>query len=58
MNGIAEAGSEFAEAEPAIPASANLPEAPLAMPIQSLDAGGIVAFFRTLFGATRRTVKH
>jgi hypothetical protein len=41
-----------------IPAIAALPEAPLAMPVQSLDAGGIVALLRGLFGTAGRAVKH
>lgn len=41
-----------------IPAIAALPEAPLAMPMQSLDAGGIIAFLRGLFGNAGRVVKH
>ncbi|MGL4281716.1 MAG: hypothetical protein ACRCS0_15240, partial [Albidovulum sp.] len=41
-----------------IPAVAALPEAPLAMPVQSLEAGGIVALLRGLFGTAGRAVKH
>lgn len=41
-----------------IPAAAALPEAPLAMPVQSLDAGGIVALLRGVFGTAGRAVKH
>ena len=47
-----------AVAVPAIPASAALPEAPLAMPMQSLDAGGIIGFLRGIFGNSGRVVKH
>lgn len=45
-------------AEIAVPATAALPEAPLAMPVQSLEAGGIVGVLRGLFGAVGRAVKH
>lgn len=45
-------------AETVIPATAALPEAPLAMPVQSLEAGGIVGVLRGLFGAAGRAVKH
>ncbi len=41
-----------------IPAIAALPEAPLAMPVQSLDAGGIAALLRGIFGTAGRAVKH
>lgn len=41
-----------------IPAFASLPDAPLAMPAQPLEAPQPVAFLRSLFGASRRTVNH
>lgn len=41
-----------------IPAIAALPAAPLAMPVQSLDAGGLVGLLRGLFGTAGRAVKH
>lgn len=41
-----------------IPALASLPDAPLAMPTQRLEAPQPVAFLRGLFGASRRTVNH
>lgn len=41
-----------------VPAIAALPEAPLAMPVQSLDAGGIVGFLRGLFVTAGRAVKY
>lgn len=41
-----------------IPAAAALPEAPLAMPVQPLDAGGITALLRGIFGTAGRAVKH
>ncbi len=41
-----------------IPAAAALPDAPLAMPTQRLEAPQPVAFLRSLFGTSRRTVNH
>lgn len=56
LQGISDNGMKTGGAE--IPAAAALPEAPLAMPVQSLDAGGIVALLRGLFGTAGRAVKH
>lgn len=58
MNMIAVPETDTAALAMAIPASADLPEAPLAMPVQSLEAGGLIAMMRAMFGATRRMVKH
>lgn len=49
-----DAASQAAE----IPAAAALPEAPLAMPVQSLEAGAIMALLRGFVGVAGRTVKH
>lgn len=38
--------------------SAGLPDAPLAMPVQSLDAASPRAVLRTIFGGFHRIVKH
>lgn len=56
VQGISDNDMKAGRAE--IPAAAALPEAPLAMPVQSLDAGGIVALLRGIFGAAGRAVKH
>lgn len=46
-----------ADADPA-DVSAGLPQAPLAMPIQSLDAAGPREVLRMIFGGFNRIVKH
>lgn len=46
-----------ADADPA-DASAGLPDAPLAMPVQSLDTVSPRAVLRMIFGGFNRIVKH
>jgi hypothetical protein len=41
-----------------VPAAAALPDAPLAMPTQRLEAPQALTVLRGLFGAARRTVNH
>jgi hypothetical protein len=40
-----------------IPESATLPDAPLSMPVQSLDPFAPLAFLRVLFSGANRIVK-
>lgn len=58
MNAIAKFDVDAADEAARIPAAAALPDAPLAMPAQPLEAAGPVAWLRALFGAAGRTVKH
>ncbi len=58
MNAIAKFDIDAAGEVAGIPAAAALPDAPLAMPAQPLEAAGPVQWLRALFSGAGRTVKH